>query len=190
MEENNVRELYAEIIRTLISRGMTITTMESCTGGLIASLLTDTEGASAALRGAYVTYSNEAKKAAGVPAEILDRYGVYSKETARSMAERCRAAFGADIGIGVTGTFGNTDPANGDSVPGEVYAAVATESGTKVLLLKLPVMASRFSYKLAAASAVAGMVSESLAARTDHERDEREDNIVELEDMVLDQTVD
>ena len=88
MEENNVRELYAEIIRTLISRGMTITTMESCTGGLIASLLTDTEGASAALRGAYVTYSNEAKKAAGVPAEILDRYGVYSKETARSMAER------------------------------------------------------------------------------------------------------
>ena len=53
---------------------MTITTMESATSGQIASLITDTEGSSAILKGAFITYCNEAKIMQGVPAEILDKY--------------------------------------------------------------------------------------------------------------------
>ena len=60
--------------------------MESCTSGLIASLITDTEGASAVMKGAYITYSNEAKVLHGVPKETIDKYGVYSYETAEDMA--------------------------------------------------------------------------------------------------------
>ena len=75
-------------------------------------LITDTEGSSAVLKGAFVTYCNEAKIMQGVPAEIIDRYTVYSNETAGAMAQACRKAYNANIGIGVTGTMGNVDPAN------------------------------------------------------------------------------
>ena len=99
--------------------------MESCTSGFIASLLTDTEGASEVFRGSFVTYSNEAKILCGVPEEVIRVHGVYSKETAIAMATTCRGKFGTDVGIGVTGTFGNVDPANADSTPGIVYAAIS-----------------------------------------------------------------
>ena len=84
--------------------------MESCTAGQIASLLTDTSGSSAIIEGAFVTYSNEAKIQIGVSEKIINEYGVYSKETAAEMAMVCREFYDADIGIGVTGTFGNVDP--------------------------------------------------------------------------------
>ena len=59
--EKKVRDKFRFITKTLIEKELTITTMESCTSGFIASLLTDTEGSSAIFRGAFVTYSNEAK---------------------------------------------------------------------------------------------------------------------------------
>ena len=108
--EEEVRESYRKITLELIEKGRTVSTMESCTSGLIASLITDTEGASAVLKGAFVTYSNVAKIMQGVPKEIIEKYSVYSKETAASMAEACRKTYGADYGIGVTGTMGNIDP--------------------------------------------------------------------------------
>ena len=124
--ESEIRNHYHELTDLLIERGLTITTMESATSGQLASLITDTEGSSAVLKGAFVTYCNEAKILQGVPAEILERYTVYSGETAEAMAEACRKAYGADIGIGVTGTMGNVDPANPEaSVPGQVYFAIA-----------------------------------------------------------------
>ena len=89
-------------------------------------MITDTEGSSAVLKGAFVTYSNEAKIQQGVPREILEKYTVYSEETAAAMAQACLKAYHADIGIGVTGTMGNVDPANPEaSVPGQVYFAIA-----------------------------------------------------------------
>ena len=61
---------------------MTITTMESATSGQIASLITDTEGSSAVLKGAFVTYCNEAKIMQGVPAEILEKYtGIFEGDS-------------------------------------------------------------------------------------------------------------
>ena len=124
--ESKIRNHYHGLTDLLIERGLTITTMESATSGQLASLITDTEGSSAVLKGAFVTYCNEAKIQQGVPARILERYTVYSGETAEAMAEACRKAYDADIGIGVTGTMGNVDPANPEaSVPGQVYFAIA-----------------------------------------------------------------
>ena len=154
--ESAIRARYADITRSLIATGKTITTMESATSGQIASLITDTEGASAVMKGAFVTYSNEAKIMQGVPAEIIAEYSVYSRETAAAMAEACRRAYGADIGIGVTGTMGNVDPANAEvSVPGCVYFAIATEKGTETFFRELEPQETRLMYKLAVAAEVA-----------------------------------
>lgn len=121
----NCTEKYERITKCLIDKKMTVTTMESCTSGMIASLITDTEGASAVLKGAYITYSNEAKLRAGVPEKVMEQYGVYSLRTAESMAGQAAENMNADIGIGVTGSFANADPANPDSVPGMVMFAIA-----------------------------------------------------------------
>ena len=150
-----VHEAYRNITKALIEKNISITTMESCTAGLIASLITDTEGSSAILRGAYITYSNQAKTMAGVPAEVIEKYGVYSAETAVAMATACRKAFGADIGVGVTGSMGNVDQANGDSVPGEIYFAIDFKGNVKQHHIKILPQESRFDYKLAVAAAVA-----------------------------------
>lgn len=127
--EKKCREKYEMLTETLIQKGVSVTTMESCTGGVIAALITDVEGASAILKGAYITYSNEAKCMCGVPEDIIEKYGVYSEETAKAMAAACRKAFGADIGIGVTGTFADPDPANPGSTLGEVFYAICCKDG-------------------------------------------------------------
>ena len=110
--EQEIRKNYEKLTKLLIEKNMTITTMESCTSGQLASLITDTEGASAVLKGAFVTYCNEAKIMQGVPEEIIEKHSVYSKETACAMADACRKAYNADIGVGITGTMGNVDPEN------------------------------------------------------------------------------
>ena len=150
-----VRSMYRRLTETLIARGLSITTMESCTAGQIASLITDTEGASAILKGAFVTYSNEAKVLQGVPEETIRRFGVYSPETAEAMAQACRKAYRADIGVGITGSMGNIDPANRDSVPGEVYFAIDSRAGLQSRKLILEPQESRLMGKLAAAKPVA-----------------------------------
>lgn len=151
-EEQRIREMYERITRTLIKKGQTITTMESATSGQIASLITDTEGSSAVLKGAFVTYCNEAKIMQGVPEEILEKYTVYSRETAAAMAKACRNTYGADIGIGVTGTMGNVDPANpGASIPGQVYFAIAFQGSVETFFVELLPQPTRLAYKLAVA---------------------------------------
>ena len=128
--ETECRRAFAALVKKWIADGTTVTAMESCTGGYIASLITDNEGASAVFRGSFVTYGNEEKIRAGVDPEIIGKYGVYSIQTAEAMAETCRRAFGADIGIGVTGSLGRPDPANPGSSVGTVYFAVSTEDRT------------------------------------------------------------
>ena len=142
-----------------IENHLTITTMESVTSGLIASLITDTEGASAVFKGAFVTYSNEAKIRHGVPEEIISRYSVYSEETAAAMAKSCARSYDADIGIGVTGTSGNTDPDNPQfSEPGKVYAGIALkrDSDTEIRTFSLQIdpQSERYIFKLKAAEKI------------------------------------
>ena len=162
LSEADVREKYVRITRLLIRHRLTITTMESCTSGQIASLITDTEGASAIMKGAFITYSNEAKIRIGVPEEVIRQYGVYSNETAVSMADVCRREYAADFGIGVTGSFGNVDPNNADSIPGEVYFAISAKQDTVCFHCSVPPQPSRFSYKLYMADVVADQLLASL----------------------------
>lgn len=115
------------VVAALEAKGLSITTMESCTSGLIASSITDTEGASAIFPGGYVTYSNEAKVKAGVDAGVIDTYGVYSAQCAEAMARAAQSSFGTDIAIGITGTTGNVDANNKDSVKGEVYYCIVLD---------------------------------------------------------------
>ena len=161
IDEAAVREKFHTLTVLLIEHGITITTMESCLSGQLASLITDTEGASAIIKGAFVTYSNEAKIRAGVDAAVIEKHGVYSAETAVAMAEVCRSAFAAKIGVGVTGSFGNVDPNNADSVPGEVYFAVSTEDGTTAYHSTVPVQPSRLAYKLYMADVIADRLLET-----------------------------
>ena len=157
-----VRKKYRALTLALIDRKLTVTVMESCTGGQISSLITDTEGSSEVFRGSCVTYSNEAKVLDGVPARTIEEYGVYSPQTALAMAAACRGKFCADIGVGITGSFGNTDPANADSVPGEVYFAIETAGGKQCFRCTVPVQDSRLAYKLYMADVVADGISKVL----------------------------
>lgn len=154
-DEHEIRNDYRNLTKLLIEKKLLITTMESATAGLIASLITDTEGSSAVMKGAFVTYSNEAKIMQGVSEEIINTYTVYSKETAKAMAEACRQAYSADIGVGVTGTMGNVDPANIDaSVPGQVYFAISMNGEVIDFYRELPVQPTRYAYKLAVAKEI------------------------------------
>ena len=154
-DENEIRDDYRKLTHLLIEKNMSITTMESCTSGQIASLITDTEGASAIMKGAFVTYSNEAKVMEGVPQEVIDKYSVYSVQTAEAMAAACAKAYKADIGIGVTGTMGNTDPANPDvSIPGKVYFALLVSGKMSSFQIEIEPQPSRLMYKLAAAKEI------------------------------------
>ena len=154
-DEQEIRNDYKKLTLKSIEKGLMITTMESATSGQIASLITDTEGSSAIMKGAFVTYSNEAKIQQGVPKEIIETYTVYSKETARAMAEACRKAYAANIGIGVTGTMGNVDPANKESsVPGQVYFAISFNGEVRDYYRELVPQETRLAYKLAVAKEV------------------------------------
>lgn len=110
-----------DVTKKLIEKNIRISIMESCTSGLITSNITDCAGASAIFKGSNVTYSNEEKIRAGVRADIIETYGVYSLETAFDMALAIKDNFKADIGIGITGSFSNVDPNNADSVAGVIY---------------------------------------------------------------------
>ncbi len=116
----------------------TVATAESCTGGLLASRLTDPPGASRYVRGGLVVYSNEAKVAlAGVPAELIERHGAVSAEVAEALAEGARERLGADVGVGVTGIAG---PGGGtpEKPVGTVYLCVITTDGSLARAVTLP----------------------------------------------------
>lgn len=151
---NKVSEEYAFLTKKLIERHLSITTMESCTGGLIASLITDTEGASAVMRGAFITYSNEAKVMEGVASDVIDKYGVYSRETAIAMANTAKEKMASDIAISVTGSFGNVDPSNTDSIPGQVHFAIAFKDKCHDFFMRIPALECRLDYKLYVADKV------------------------------------
>ena len=130
--------MIKELVHILKEKGLTITTMESCTGGALISAITDIEGASSITEGGYVTYSNDAKIQAGVSENIINTFGVYSKETAVEMAKVCKTLRKADIGIGVTGSLNNIDLSNKDSVPCRVFYAICYDEAIEVFEIEVP----------------------------------------------------
>ena len=95
--------MLEELVKYLIENHISISTMESCTGGLLASLITDIPDASTILKFSAVTYSTEYKIKMGVPKEIIDQYTVYSKEVSIEMAKAISHFADSDLGVGITG---------------------------------------------------------------------------------------
>jgi nicotinamide-nucleotide amidase len=124
-------EKMEEVVARLLTESRsTISTAESCTGGMLAEYLTSLPGSSMYFLGGTVCYSNEMKTAmAGVPAELIEAKGAVSAEVARALAEGIRKRVGTTIGVGVTGIAG---PGGGTSEKpvGLTYIAVATQDGS------------------------------------------------------------
>lgn len=116
----------------LTARKQTLSTMESCTGGLLASVLTDVPGAATYYRGGIVTYWTDLKIDSGVDPGVIEEFGVISPETAEAMAKTVRERLGTDFGVGITGVAG-PDPQE-DKPPGTVHVAVASPDGAVVHL--------------------------------------------------------
>ncbi|MDD6333767.1 MAG: CinA family protein [Clostridia bacterium] len=108
------------LVETLKNNGLTVTTAESCTGGMVASSIVNISGASQVFKEGYITYSNEAKeRILGVKRETLEQFTAVSEETAKQMAEGAVRITGADISVSVTGVAG---PLKEDDKPvGLVY---------------------------------------------------------------------
>lgn len=104
--------MLEELVGKLIKEKKTISTMESCTGGALASCITNVEGASEILKFSAVTYSNEFKIKMGVLKEIIDKYSVYNKETADEMSYNISKFTNSNYGVGITGKFGRMDKDN------------------------------------------------------------------------------
>lgn len=120
--------LEAAVGALLRERGLTLATMESCTGGLLASTITDVEGSSDYFLGGFVAYSAAMKVQCGVDSTLIERHGVYSPEVAADMARAAREALGAAYGVGVTGVAGREPVADGPAgelkPPGTMHIAV------------------------------------------------------------------
>jgi len=146
-------------------KGWRIATAESCTGGLIASRITDVSGSSAYFDQGFITYSNEAKMALlGVSRDIVATEGgpgAVSEACARAMAEGVRAATGSEIGLSVTGIAGPTGGSAGKPV-GTVYMAVATPSSA--ICRHHLFEGSRLEVKALAAQAALDMARDALEA--------------------------
>ncbi len=111
-------------------------TMESVTGGLLANSISEVPESSSYFKGGVVAFSKESKLAHGVPADILERFGEASQETANAMATAARESGGADFGIGVAGVMGPAEQEG--KAPGQIYIAIAADNELQEFELRVP----------------------------------------------------
>lgn len=112
------------IIEKLKRENKTISTMESCTGGGVANSITNIEGASEVLKFSAVTYSNEFKIKMGVSSDIIDKYSVYSIETAMEMSKAISKFTNSNYGVGITGKLNRVDKNNLYGSDNVVYVSI------------------------------------------------------------------
>jgi len=122
----------------LLEKGLTLATMESCTGGNVANVLTNEPGSSAYFRGGFVSYSNEAKIAFGVPAATIEQHGAVSVETAQAMATAARERLGAGVGLSVTGVAGPSELEG--HPPGTAFLGIDVEGAARAIRVFHPVV--------------------------------------------------
>lgn len=127
---DDVETLIETVLEAAERKGVELATAESCTGGLLASVLTDVEGKSHVFDRGYVTYSNEAKQEElGVPLRLIEQNGAVSEPVARAMAEGALRAARAGVAVAITGFAGAGGP---DDEPGLVHFALAAEGAPTV----------------------------------------------------------
>lgn len=149
--------------KQLILTGQTICTAESCTGGLIASQISDVAGSSAYFVGGVVSYSNNAKQEIlGVSELTIESHGAVSEETVIEMALGVRGLFHADMAVSISGIMG---PGGGteEKPVGTVWICVTDSDGSAAK--KHLFSGDRIENKFSAAQAALGMVSERLSSK-------------------------
>lgn len=146
-----------------LARGLTVATAESCTGGLVAHLITEVPGSSGYLRGGVVAYSDAVKAAVlGVPDATLRAHGAVSAQTAAAMAAGVRERLGSDLGVAVTGIAGPDGGSEAKPV-GLVYIAVA--GGREPTVRRFVWPHDREGNKRASAEAALAMLAEAAVSR-------------------------
>ncbi|MEM9419460.1 MAG: competence/damage-inducible protein A [Planctomycetota bacterium] len=148
--------LQTALVKLLLEEGKTVATAESCTGGMIGSMLTDVPGSSAAYLGGWVTYSNALKTSQlGVRPGVIEAHGAVSKEVVIAMAEGAKQRSGADYAVSVSGVAG---PGGGteEKPVGTVWLGLATPQGTTARLARL--IGNRVSVRDRAAKCALQMV--------------------------------
>lgn len=136
--ENKPLSMANHVLSKLVEKNLKITAAESCTGGLISSMITQEAGASTSFNAGYVTYSNDIKtKLLGVPEALLNKYGAVSQEVVTAMAQGALQSSTADLAIAVSGIAG---PGGGsDEKPvGTVWLAWGTKENMKSICLLMP----------------------------------------------------
>lgn len=141
-------DLPARVLRELRGRNATLAVAESCTGGLVSSLLTDVPGSSAVFLAGFVTYANAAKESLGVPSDLIANYGAVSEEVARAMARAARERSGAAWAVATTGIAG-PDGGSEDKPVGTLFLAADGPLGSRAEKRFFPL--DRASFKQMAA---------------------------------------
>jgi PncC family amidohydrolase len=130
--DDTLVDLARRVGEAMRAAGRRLATVESCTGGLVAHVITEIPGSSDYFAGALVTYSNELKEAlADVPAEVLAAHGAVSAQVARAMAEGARQRLAVDVAVAVTGIAG-PDGGSAAKPVGLTYIAIADPDGVDV----------------------------------------------------------
>ena len=165
MADDPLVALAARLHERCLALGVHLATVESCTGGLVGHVITETPGSSAYYVGGFVTYSDQLKRElVGVPAEVLAAHGAVSAQTAMAMAAGGRVRTGAELGASVTGIAG-PDGGSPQKPVGLTYVAVADATGTEVR--RHVWSGSRADNKRASAEALLELVLERLESIAD-----------------------
>lgn len=139
------------LVRTFAQKGITVGTAESCTGGLVAKLITDVAGSSQVLRGGFVTYTNEVKtRLLGVDPLIFERETEVSHACAKAMAAGAGERLDVTLAVSLTGFAGPTGGTEDDPV-GTVYIGIASPRGVTSERFCAPDPSTRESVRHAAA---------------------------------------
>ncbi len=157
----NGETMEQAVVRLAAAAKKTVATAESCTGGLVASRLTNVPGSSEIFRFGWITYADAAKtRELGVPAELLQRHGAVSAEVAGAMADGALRESGADLAVAVTGIAG---PGGGSAAKpvGLVYFAVAA-TGEKTRCVEERLSKNRDTFKYMASQVALDLLRRSL----------------------------
>ena len=139
--------LEEELGQILKDKKLTISTAESCTGGLVSSRLTDISGSSEYVKLNFVTYANEAKNSVlGVSWDILNNFGAVSEQCAKAMADGLQKATGCDVALCTTGIAGPTGGTS-DKPVGLMYTSVKYNDIVTVKEIRLPESTPRVEMK-------------------------------------------
>ena len=129
-----------EIVKILRKNNKTISTMESCTGGALCNEITNIPGASEVLYFSAVTYSNEYKIKMGVSSDVIDKYSVYSIETANEMSKNISLFTNSNYGVGITGKLNRADINNNYGDDNVVYVSIYDRDNNNFINRKIKVI--------------------------------------------------